>query len=376
MHSILVHSGLFIILLMALLFLVSCTSPTPTCTPAFQDTQIRASDLNLAPMNATGQIQVVAIAFSPNGERLSVAYTPISSRESSEIVEISLPGRQDVSHLEIGALTVGFTRFSEDTSHILTVTRVNCDKKDVSCWQPQLWDLANGLLVSARREPLTDLTDIEFSNDGSLLLSSGTIAAIFDPRTAMGGSALSLSDEDHKRDIVTMAINSTGKIISYGVRDKSFTTGKTSGAIGFRKWNGQALQTLPILKVGDFEVYRGEQYLQEVPLKVAISPNDRWIAFETENSIGVAGVTDPTLLKSAPLESSARMTTGLDFNADSSLLAVSHSKGISVYRVPELTLLLSRASSAPTSIAFNPDGCLLAWGDAEGTVHIINAPKP
>jgi WD40 repeat protein len=341
-----------------------------------QDTQIRVSDFNLASIGAAKQIQVAAIAFSPNGGRLNVAYAPIPSGKTSEIVEISLPGMQDVSHLELGALTVGLTKFSKDTNHIVTVTRVNCEKKDVSCWQPQVWELSNGRLVSARREPLTDITDIEFSSDGSLLLSSGTIAAILDPRKDAGGSALILSDEDHSRDILTMAINMTGEIISYGVRDRSFTTGKTSGAIGFRKWNGQQMEPLPILRIGEFEIYRAEQFLQEVPLKTAISPNDRWVAFETENLIGVTGLTDLTFSKSASLESSARMTTGLDFSADSSLLAASHSKGISIYQVPELTLLMSKASPVPTSIAFSPDGCLFAWGDVEGTVHIINAPNP
>ncbi|MBI5301518.1 MAG: hypothetical protein HY868_05225 [Chloroflexi bacterium] len=44
--------------------------------------------------------------------------------------------------------------------------------------------------------------------------------------------------------------------------------------------------------------------------------------------------------------------------------------------VPNLNVVLDKPGSQTTAIAFSPDGCLLAWGDTEGVVHIINSPKP
>jgi WD40 repeat protein len=66
----------------------------------------------------------------------------------------------------------------------------------------------------------------------------------------------------------------------------------------------------------------------------------------------------------------------LEFSPSGKYLAGGHSQGLKVFTVPDLKIALDKPGSQATAIAFSPDGCLLAWGDAEGTVHIVNSPKP
>ena len=179
-------------------------------------------------------------------------------------------------------------------------------------------------------------------------------------------------EEKILRSIVAVAFNSTGKLFAFGMRDENLRNKKVSGAVGLRAWDGQEIKLLIHFKLGGFESAVGEPELDRVPLHLAFNNTDHWLAVQTDKTLELR---DMSLSKNAEVNLPDSSVGAIVFNPSSSLLAVGHSQGMKVLHVPDLSVALDKKDAAVTAIAFSPDGCLLAWADIDGVVHLTSSPS-
>ena len=159
-----------------------------------------------------------------------------------------------------------------------------------------------------------------------------------------------------------------------GIRDTDLSTNQTSGAVAFRAWIEETSE-LTFFQLGPMRIYRGETHLQNPPLQLSIAPNDRWVAVQTTAELKLLEIENPFFQRNL-VNLSQNGKGVLVFDPSSSRLAFGNLQGITVFSVPDAGIPFQNRDIGVSAIAYSPDGCLLAWGDVEGTVHIINAPKP
>ncbi len=242
-------------------------------------------------------------------------------------------------------------------------------------WDVLVWNTATGQLISAQRNPYTDLHDVSISKDGKWILTANLGIDIYNPSQQYGGYGYGFSGIGITQDVVTVTFDAAGRLLAYGIRNEHFVTQSTSGEVGLLEWNGSELKKPVVNDLGFTKLYLAEHKLKSVPLRLAFDPASRLLAVQTDNSVQLLNV--PSLAEIATRVGLPDTSFGtLTFNPSGSLLTVGHSQGMKVLGVPGLSMVLDRPGAQVTAIAFSSDGCLLAWGDVEGNVHVINAPKP
>jgi len=200
----------------------------------------------------------------------------------------------------------------------------------------------------------------------------------FDPQA--GGESFG-SGIDPEQGIVyrnaTGALSKGSNLVALGIRTEKLSGQPFRGSVELEQWDSKALN--PIIRSGlrlgsdDLTDPRGLE-VKGMPLRLTFDSADRWLAAQTESAVYLFDVASFGAIRDQ-VDFLPTSLGVLRFNPFSSLLAGGHAEGLRVWSVPGLKTVLNQSSAQTTAIAFSPDGCLLAWGDVEGTVHIINAPK-
>lgn len=368
--------GILLLGLFLLLVLVRCNQrpknaerPTPISScPQLADKAHPYSALGPgARRNAT--MAVAALAFSGDGPNLWIAYVQ-DQADSGQLVQVQISYWQVLRSLELAYLNTLFTRFNGDATLLASVSQLPCPTTPYSpCVEPRVWETDSGALISSPRASggLIDVHDIAFTGRGDWLVAViGPGLDIIRPTEITAGLGLVLAGEELER-IVVGTINASGDRIVYGTDRKS---------LELQNWDGHSLNDMYSWHLGAFYFDGGRADTDAVPLKLAISPNDRWLAVRSVDGLELRDASAQSLpqYRKTNLENSS--STVIEFNPSSSLLAAGSSQHLQVFSIPTLNQLLDKPNSQVTAIAFSPDGCQLAWGDVEGTVHIITAPNP
>ncbi|MEW5717745.1 MAG: hypothetical protein AB1817_03890 [Chloroflexota bacterium] len=324
------------------------------------------------------------MTFNPDNTRLLIAYSFAQPDVPGELVQIRTLDWQLVSSVSLARLTPGLTRFTAKTDWILSAIPKACTGREFAketCWDIRGWDTTSGQPVDVLNRPDTDLYDLVISGNGQWLLQIASLSSLtnFDPQPhGMSFSAGYFPDEDRRREFVAGALSKQGDLVVLGIKDETRGGKFIAGWVKLLRWNGKTLEETgwndgqwhisPDLTANGAKV-------DNVPLRLTFDPTDRWLGAQTTNSIYLFDIPNMGRLRGSVKFGTARQGV-LGFNSAGSLLAGGHLQGLKVLSILGLKTVLERSDSEVTAVAFSHDGCLLAWGDAEGTVHIINAPRP
>lgn len=348
-------------------------------TPCRQQAELRFNhqDLNIEESRGLA-IRISALNFSQDGQSIWVGYDDNQLTTPDDLAQVEIPDLKVSHHIILERLAADFTQLSRNNYRVIGLVPhecpdIPCHKND-SCWAEAVWDTTSGKNVSVGPRVGTNVHDVALSEDGRWVVLSEGSASIFDPTKDFHGTGIVLEQERGLREIVTGRLNSNGTILVLGIRDTDLSTNQTSGAVAFRAWIEETSE-LTFFQLGPMRIYRGETHLQNPPLQLSIAPNDRWVAVQTTAELKLLEIENPFFQRNL-VNLSQNGKGVLVFDPSSSRLAFGNLQGITVFSVPDAGIPFQNRDIGVSAIAYSPDGCLLAWGDVEGTVHIINAPKP
>lgn len=341
------------------------------------------NDLGLQ-KGAEAHSPIAALTFSPDNTRLWAAYTFAQPDVPGELVQVRTSDWQSVSSVSLVRLTLGLTLFTENADRILSAAPKTCTDKSFAkdtCWDVWGWDTTSGQLVDVPNGSNTDLRDLAVSGNGQWLLkiALGSSLTNFDqqPRGASLASE-HFPEEDLHREFVAGALNKQGDLVVLGIKDETWGGKFVAGWVRLERWDGKTIEETG-WNDGRWHIFpdltaKGTK-VDDVPLRLAFDSMDRWLGAQTASSIYLFDIPNLGRLRGSVKIGPTRQGV-LGFNPAGSLLAGGQLQGLKVLNVPELKTVLERPGSEVTAVSFSRDGCLLAWGDAEGEVHIISSPKP
>lgn len=279
----------------------------------------------------------------------------------------------------VGNLDPALARFDQHAT-MLAGAAVKADSNAKPVWDAQVWDTNTGSVISTAKPILKnrkELSDLSLAPEARWLLMATGDMALTNPFDNEGGPGFIFGREEGKRDVVAVAFNSTGTQFAFGTRDEQFYPERVWGTVEVQSWNGEEAKDLPPrFQLGALSIGESRFTLDSPPLRLGFDASNRWLAVQTRDTLETHDVTDGFLSRRAKADLPSTSSGILAFNPTSSLMAVGLSQGVLVVHIPELSPVLQKIGSATTAIAFSTDGCLLAWGDTMGIVHIINSPAP
>lgn len=376
------HKGTML-LLFALFILFGCASGLPNMSQSQgQGDNVQCPNQNsgvelnntIRDLSVINPANIAAIAFTESKNGIFIAYQ-IDSASTGQIDEINLTDGQILNSTSLAPVTAGNSHFVKHGNALISAIETQCETPSFErCWKTGIWDSRSGRIewdggISRA------LSTFVASEDGQVIFRGAMINSLVD-RGTDGGIYFGKSHIDRSETIVTSSLTEDGRLLAIGIEEQDYLSGQKVGELLLQEWTGRELRPPVRIDLGPIQLnspFRRE--LNNVPLSVEVAPNNKWLGVLTDDTIHIF---ETSTLKetSAKLLAPFSAPGGLVFNQRGSQLAIGHSRGITILSVPKADTLFDVPGAETTAIAFSSDGCLLAWGDVEGTVHIINAPKP
>lgn len=364
--SLIITGALFLFLTLA-----NCNTPSEHLTLCRESPEAQFTYSNLMAKNnlRLSQVTPVAIAFASDGQSIFVAYNLKSDKPIGELAQINLAEKQIVRSFRFDSFRTGLTEFSGDGEMLVSMIQVPCPQGDPRrCVEPRVWKTDSGEMVSKIKPFLgNEIRNLDVTQKGDWFISvqDGSVD-MSNPTNLPPGMGILIND-DPPEQAVSTAISRSANLIAYATDRKN---------LYLEQWDGQDLHDPYPWSFGPWSFNGGEATLDAVPIKLAISPDDKWLAVRSSDALELRDLSARFIPSHGKVSLEHSSNVVMEFDPSSSLLAIGDTERIQVQSIPNLEILLDRPSSEVTAASFSPDGCLLAWGDVEGAVHIINAPKP
>lgn len=300
-----------------------------------------------------------------------MAYSREPAEKGGQVVQVRTTDWQVLRTLELDNLNERFTQFNGDATLLVTFHQEVCVPgpplvppfQRRICYELKVWKMTGEEVIPDRKYTSEDFRAVSLAKSGKwLLILFGGGLDVLDP-SKPSNLRMNAIGFDVVENLSQAALNESGNLIAYGTEEKHVRI------IG---WNGHSLTDVYSIGFGPIKSDLNQYMeLEQVPIKVAIAPNNKWLAIQSAEGLESRDISSGFFPQQAKVSLPHTSTGVLEFNPSGSLLAIGYSQGMRVYSVPDLRLVLDKPGPQTTTVTFSSDGCALAWGDKEGTVHII-----
>lgn len=337
--------------------------PTAVVTPPYPGIPLGIGNANriteLADFQVDGSGPVIALAFTQDGQQIVAVYGGDGMLRRWKISDGSLQAVWDVSPVEMSLV-------SFDDSTRLMVTRSENGNG------ARLWDTETG-------ESLLDLTAsyegwisaLALSPDGRWVFGGWPGADTYwDTKTGhspQGGSyAIEVDGELGAPAIPTIATFDPG--------GEWAVVGYEHGMIEAHAWDGD----LGLFELGTFAwaYSQSKDSPLQVPLALALDPTRRWLAAIVGDSLQTWDTSVyPLPCRRVHGGVGTGQSASLAFSPDGKLLAVGTGEGWQIWSVPKFSRIMKQPGRATYAVTFSPDGRLISSGDESGVIHVWGVKK-
>jgi hypothetical protein len=330
----------------------------------------------LATLAGATETVVAAITFTADSQSLLAVYA-----NEAGLYEWRLDDSTQVRHMNVGTVGLGGVSFDAAGRRIATSAGADwenhLDDDRYLGWQ--VWDIATGKLISEHGKTYDSVLsrryypDIQLNPDGSWVLLI-TVSAHSDLRSLKdlltmgldtnqnGGAYVDFSRRPEEDDFDVIAIDAQGAF---------FAAADEAGQVGVYLFEPLNYPKQPQL------VLRQPSQLGPRPLALAFDPRRHWLAEVRGNQLTVWNLQAASnrAQLSASLGEVMGLSASLAFNPQGDLLAVGTASGLQLWDVQGKALVAQLTETGVYAVAFGDDGRRLAWGDAEGTIHVWGLPE-
>ncbi|MBP1468799.1 WD40 repeat domain-containing protein [Candidatus Chloroploca sp. M-50] len=265
--------------------------------------------------------------------------------------------------------TFSLESLSEQTSTILSTTE--------DCFRGVSWSGAPQIAAHATSMVLARECVTERDSSGNSISDQAALAFYLDHTSKPAIFIL-----PHLPGI-TPYVGSLGPPGGTNVQDMAFSPDGSLLGIVRLQWISTGENTfqgetgLQLVRVPEMELQQTLSPITGTIQRLAFSPDGALLAANTGFALGVWQVSDGTLQQTMRIPDSLQMDGGpLVFSPDGKVLAVIAESKVLLWDVDNGRMLRSLDSPLAASLAFSPDGRLLATGSSEGVVRLWGVKNP
>lgn len=326
--------------------------PTPVITPPYPSELLAVNNVEkiveLAALRVDRNSPVIAIAFTPDGQQLLAVYGDGTLRRW-QVSNGNLQAAWDVGPVKMSLLSF------DNSARLIAI-----GSEDIN--GVKLWDTGTGALLLELSANYEDsISAVALSPDGNWVFGGWPGAYRFWDASsghfvkAGGGSVEIDSDLDMPQ---------TPAIATFDAAGEWVVVGYEHGVIEADVWEKTS-------KRFQWTYKQPNSLTSYTPLALALDPTRGWLAAVIGDSLQVWDVSVyPLPSRQTHADIGTGQEASLAFSPNGKLLAVGTGEGWQLYSVPKFDQLVSEPGRATCAVTFSPDCRLFAWGDKDGVVHI------
>jgi len=353
-----------------------CTSPGRPPEPGLEGCRVQALGFaKRATLELPNQTQPVAtLAFAESGAVLHVVYPGNPGQLATwrlgtqpvlkEVKALGPVGRRGV-HFDLTGEYLAVVSGEMTRRHSGGGPPHPLDRYGVELAGAQIWHVREGRLLQhiARSNPLKlkplPFTDVALSPGGEFLLVADMGGyELFEARTGKRMDSYFIQYDAYVYDSTVVAFDRRGEYFAYGAENAN---------VDVFRWSEGERTSSQIGGIGFDEA--------GLPLSLDFHPTEHRVAVYYERGLKVdawpSSLLSVFLLPPGFTVKHPRTLIGdVEFSPDGGLLAVADRRGVELRGEGEWDIVASDREYAATSVAFAPEGCVLAVGDEEGRAHV------